>query len=150
MAQERIMKGTECGFHPKFNEDTKETYDVFWYGLTGKAEDIAEYERIQTEAGYEIRRNDKGHPIFFTTNYSGSQCKVKITTNGKVVIDDTDLRKMSSIANRLSGVLQQEVAKEGAKMLLAGLFKSGSSAPEASADSAEVSPEEVDLNEGEE
>lgn len=146
--KERLMNGVECGFHVKYNEEIGESYDVFWYALTGKAEDIAEYERIQTEAGYEVRRNDKGQPIFFSTKYAGKFTKVKITVNGKVVLDDLDMRRLSALANSTKGVVQQQIAQQGVAMLLGNLFKS--SAPTESSEQtpehSEVDPDEAQLD----
>jgi hypothetical protein len=114
-------------------------------GLTGKAEDIAEYERLQAESGYEVRRNDKGHPIFFTTKYAGKQTKVKITTNGNVVIDDLDMRRLASLAENATGAIQAEIAKQGVSMLMKNLFNSSPVAEESSDVEQSVEPKDADF-----
>lgn len=152
MAQEFILKGEYVGYYPKWNEETKESYDVFKYALTGSKEAIAEYKRLTVEKGYEVREHKDGRPIFFTLDFSGNFAEIKITTNGAIVINDEALKQLQSLTKKTSGVLQEKLAEQGVAMLLGNIFKKQSNKtiePSGSAESEsteEVSSEDADLS----
>lgn len=154
MAQEFILKGEYVGYYPKWNEETKESYDVFKYALTGSKEAIAEYKRLTVEKGYEVHTVSKtdGRPIFFTLDFSGNFAEIKITTNGAIVINDEALKQLQSLTKKTSGVLQEKLAEQGVAMLLGNIFKKQSNKtiePSGNAESEsteEVSSEDADLS----
>lgn len=128
----QLLPGKYIGFYPKFNEEKGESYDVFKYALTGTKEALAEYERITLEKGIPCHKTEglmgeygvpDGLPIFFGLDFSGDEVEIKITVNGKIVLNDEILRQIQSMARRTTGIIQKSIAEEGVKMLLGQMFK---------------------------
>jgi len=149
--KQQLLPANYIGFYPKFNEEKGQSYDVFKYALTGSKEALAEYERITLENGQPCHKTSglmeefgipDGRPIFFTLDYSGDAVEVKITVNGKIVLNDETLRQLGSLAKRTTGILQEKIADQGVKMLLGQMFKK--TAPSSVVDSPSIDIEDVE------
>lgn len=87
---------------------------VFRYVVSGSKEEIEKYKAAQKD---QLRTNDEGHPLYFTTRYAGKVGKL-IISNDKVYVDTSKLDQMSSLIEQNPGLLGEALAKEAAKMLM--------------------------------
>lgn len=155
LGKEFKLPATYVGLYPKWNAETKTSYDVFKYAITGSPEAIARYEQITLEKGYPVHKHDDGRLLYFTLDYAGPKGTVKITRGGAIVMDDETLRQLNSLARRTSGVMQDKIAEKGAEMLLGQLFGApvantpAGTTPvnsvENTEEAPEITPEEADL-----
>lgn len=78
---------------------------VFRYAVSGSNEDIKAFEECM---GDNLKLDDEsGKPVYFTTRYVSDNIKLLITSEGKVVTDDTEVSKLQSLVEQYG----PEVAK---------------------------------------
>lgn len=81
---------------------------VFRYAVSGSKEDIKAFEESM---GDNLKLDDEsGKPIYFSTRYVSDDIKLLITSEGKVVTDDTEITKLQSLI--------QQYGPEVAKLLM--------------------------------
>jgi hypothetical protein len=100
---------------------------VFVYQVTGSTKDLKAYKASQ---GTNVREDDNGNPLFFTTNYAGKVCDLIITSAGKAVVDMSAFEQMSSLVSQFDGKFADAIAKQAVEQLLG----TSANAPEPSAE----------------
>jgi 2,4-dienoyl-CoA reductase-like NADH-dependent reductase (Old Yellow Enzyme family) len=116
---------------------SKSGKDMFIYVITNAtAEEKAKMREIK---GAYYREDASGNPLFYSTRYVGPECEVVITTNDNIIISDSNLKKMKSLAAQTGADLGSAVAAQlGAQfvnMMLPG--RTTASVPAASVKPAE-------------
>ena len=100
------------------NYRSKKGNAVFVYDVTGTATELAAFKAVQ---GANYRESEKKTPLFFNSRYSGDSLNLIITTNGKLVVDNSGIEKMTSLVNGTSGILQDKLASLAAAQIFANL-----------------------------
>jgi hypothetical protein len=89
--------------------------DRFVFEVQGSEKDIAEYKKAQGDFYTEDKKN--GKPLYYTDKCAQDGTKLIITEKGKVIADDTEMRKAKSIVAQFGGDLGAEYAKAVANKL---------------------------------
>lgn len=90
---------------------------VFVYAVSGNEKQLAEYK---AKSGEFYREDEKGTPLWFTTRCVGTNGKLIITTNGKIVPDMSEFDQAASIAQQYGGNFGQALAQLAASQLVSG------------------------------
>lgn len=88
---------------------------VFVYGVSGTEQQLESYKDA---AGDNYREDEKGIPMWFTTNFVGTSGEIIITSSNKVVADMSKFDQAASIASQYGGNLGQELARLAAAQLM--------------------------------
>lgn len=99
---------------------------VFVYKVQGSTKELKAYT---TSQGSNVRTDDDGNPLLFTTNYAGKVGDLIITSAGKAIVDMSAFEQMSSLVSQFDGKFADAIAKQAVAQLLG----SEASAPEPSA-----------------
>ena len=100
---------------------------VFVYKVQGSTKELKAYT---TSQGSNVRTDDDGNPLLFTTNYAGKVGDLIITSAGKAIVDMSAFEQMSSLVSQFDGKFADAIAKQAVAQLLG----SEASAPEPSAE----------------
>ena len=68
---------------------------VFRFQVNGTAEEIQQYKDCMGDNL--VLDNTTGKPLYFTTRYVSDNVKLLITSENKVVVDDTEVAKLQSL-----------------------------------------------------
>lgn len=113
---------------------------VFVYTVTGNQEELEAYKVSQGEY---LKEDEKGNPLYFTTNFAGQNAKLLISSKGKAVVDMSAFEQMASLVEQFDGKFADALAKQAVEKLL------GSSTPSTSVSEEpkeiEASNEDTDL-----
>jgi len=90
---------------------------VFVYAVTGSA---AQIEAYKVSMGENLREDESGNPLWFTTRCIGQTGSLIITTNGNVVPDMSKYDQAASLAAQYGGNFGAELAKAAAQSLIGG------------------------------
>lgn len=111
----------------------------FVYYLTGTPEELAHYKAIKGEYYREgtdaSRPNEFGQPLWFSLDYHGEECIAKISKNNNLYADNSEMRKMASIAKQYGANLGDAIANQLASQLLGSKSK-----PQQQPDTVAVTP----------
>jgi hypothetical protein len=99
------MKGKQVGFYPKASATPGQpATKVFVYEVTGTAEELSAYKKVQKNQpkGDMYRETTDGRkvPLWFTVRSAGAECTLKISQNGGVFADNTELENLQSLADQ--------------------------------------------------
>lgn len=71
---------------------------VWRYAVSGSEEELAKFEEVQ---GDNHRIDEQtGKPLWFTTRFAGNETTLTITTNNKVVADNSKLEEIASMVEQ--------------------------------------------------
>jgi len=83
---------------------------IFVYAVTGTAEALTTYRDTQ---GSNLREDDKGNPIFFTSRYAGEKATLTLNHTGDdYYVDNTAMDKQASLVAQYGGNLGQAIAMQ--------------------------------------
>lgn len=118
---------------------------MFTYKVTGSAEALAEYEKVQ---GDHFRRDKVTNDVlFFTSRCFGTAGQLIITKNDKVIPDMSEFDMADNIAQQYGGSLGNSIANAMSVNLLAKMSGKIKSVATATGLPAEEKPEDkADLN----
>lgn len=68
---------------------------VFRFQVNGTAEEIEQYKTIMGDNL--VLDETTGKPLYFTTRYVSDNVKLLVTSENKVVVDDTEIAKLQSL-----------------------------------------------------
>lgn len=94
----------------------------FVYIVSGTQEELESF-RVAQAANYKVgddpkRPNEFGKPLWFSLDYHGEICTVNISKNNKVYADNSEMRKMASIAKQYGANLGDAIAHQFAAQML--------------------------------
>ena|ERR1035437_4217658 len=93
--------------------------DVYVYTVAGTP---AELKAYKTACKDRFVEDDKGTPLYFTTKVLGRSIELGISTkSGNVFANTSEADNIANLANQYPGVLGQEIARQGASVILAKL-----------------------------
>lgn len=91
---------------------------VFVYKVQGTQSEIESYKLSQ---GTNLRSDDDGNPLWFTSNFAGDSAPLIITAKGKAVVDMSEYDKLNSLVGQFEGTaFGAELAKQAVEKLLGG------------------------------
>jgi hypothetical protein len=83
---------------------------IFVYRVTGTALQLTQFRDIQSA---NLREDDKGNPIFFTSRYAGETAMLTLNHTGDdYYVDNTAMDKQASLVAQYGGNLGQAIAMQ--------------------------------------
>lgn len=96
------------------------TAKQFVYAIDCTAEEAAQIRAIKGEYYRQGEPNtpEAGKPLWFSFDYHGEECTLKISKNNKIYADNTEMRKQASLVKQFGGDLGKSLADLAAAQLL--------------------------------
>jgi len=129
------MKATYQNSYPKRSKNGN-VVDVFVYEVSGTKDELEAFKDAQ---GSSYRETPTGVPLFFTLNYVSDEVSLVFTSNGNVVVDNSELRKAASLAKQY-GFLGNAIADR----MVTGLLGNKSVGNTAQSTPTEVPTQSID------
>lgn len=133
------MNGKYNNRYKKRNATTGTISTVFVYLLSGGAEELERYKAITEAGGFPIHTDDaSGKMLYFDTTYHGAVCKVIITDNDKIVVDNPTIDFLQSQMNLITdptvkAAMAQQIASHMVSTIAGGVVTASAPAPVAQA-----------------
>lgn len=131
------MNGKYNSRYKKRNSATGAISTVFTYHLSGSAEELARYKAVKEAEGYPATIDEKnGQMLYFDTTYHGPVCKVVITDNDKIVVDNPTLDFLQSQMNLITdptvkAAMAQQIATHMVAQIAGSAVTASAGAPAA-------------------
>lgn len=88
---------------------------VFRFVVSGTEKEL---ETFETAQGDNYRLDDKtGKPLWFNTRYIGDNVNLIITSNNKVVADDTEMSKLQSLVEQFGADTARLILMQQSKVV---------------------------------
>ena len=81
----------------------------FFYRVTGTKEELAQYEELRTADGHNCK--DTNGYYYVSTNPVGTYAELRISTNGKIYVDTTNLDLAKALVKK-HGAVGQMMARD--------------------------------------